>query len=253
MSKGLKKQAAEMAGRVGLFFGFLTFICGAIFAGAVMQRGIDAVFGWQYHFVSIADFLRVKAPYPKGLALDRSFLWLAAAIGFGTLAGGLNDFETWANKSPEQRRQEREVALEEVDRQHREVAERKAARKAARKPLGGWARLWIVVSILLGVLTYLIAHDAYSRASTIIPYNGNSDHFWATARASHDLSDCLWATAKADYWMGSEYMVTCQNADPWLFAILWAFVPGLVLAIIGLVCRWIYRGFRPPRSVQPAE
>lgn len=241
MSEALIRRTASVADKVALLFAVAAIGFGLMFADALLRR----VLGWHYNFVSIAEYLRVSPPYPRGLEWDHSFLWLYAAIGCGAVAGGLSDFVTWANKTPEQRRREHDATLELVEKQSQEKRERAGARKASRKPLSGWVRLWIVASVLLGILTYLIAHDIYSHASAIIPYNGDSDQFWRHAMSNRDLGDCIWSTAKADYWMASKYYVTCNNADPWLFAGLWAFAPGLGLAAVGLVCRWVYRGFRP--------
>ena len=218
------------------------------FAIVFAIRGVDALFGWHYGFRSIGDFLAWPRPHTKLLALDRSFLLLAAAIaGFG-IANALQEFVEWARMSPEQRRLERERARFAYGKQQQLEWEQKQARKADRKPMSGWRRLWLVLSVLFGALAFWIAHDSYSRAWAHVPWNGDNKAFWSAAHSNPRLSECDWSTAEAKYPIGHEYTVYCETRYPFTRALPWAFVPALFMAAVGLAIRWIYRGFRQSKG-----
>jgi hypothetical protein len=251
MSGGFEKRMIPAAEWLVTGLASASILLGSFFAVALLIRGVDAAMGWHYHFQSIGDFLGIQRPR-KVVAWDRSFLLLAGALVTGSAGTGVQGFIDWAQQSPEQRRRARERAKEAHEKQQQLDAVAKAARKAARKLMSGWRRLWIVLSVLFGGTTYIVTYDAYSRASAEIPYNGDKNAFWQRAEKTRALGDCDWSTAKAEYPLSGSYLVTCQNQDPWLFASLWALVPGLVMAGIGLIMRWIYRGFRRPQK-QPSE
>lgn len=242
LAKATEVGSSWLAGGAAILF--------SLFLLALVTRGLDYLIGSKYPFQSVGDFLRLPGPQKGLLAWDRSSLLMfaAALLGFGS--EGLDDMAAWLRKSPEQRQQERERARAQ-QATNREVARaQKQQKKAARRPMSGWRRLWIVLSILLGAVTYLIEYDAYSRASAFIEYQGNNEDFWRLAHRTRALGNCDWATAKADteYPNSHGYVVSCTNADPWLFASLWALLPAALMAAIGLTVRWIYRGFRPRQA-----
>ena len=131
MSGGLEKRIASVADRLIVVLGLACFLSGLMFLAAQLQRGIYALAGWNYHFVSTGKFLGLKPPYEHAIGWDRSFLWLYGALGLGLLLSLISEFITWANKTPEQRKLERDRAREHAEKERREQREKLAARKFA--------------------------------------------------------------------------------------------------------------------------
>ena len=242
----------------GVAIALIYLACGVsvmVFVASIAERGVYSLFGWHYPFEAIGHFLRLTTPYQnKVLSWDKSFLPLGIAAVLGTLAGVLSDCLEWVNKSAEQRRIEKQAALDKLQADKDGQRERAAVRRARRKPMSGWRRLWIVLSVVLGGISFAIALDAYSRASAVVPYHGNGDTaFWQRAQESPSLRDCEAATMKAEFETGDGWWVSCQNGDPYTPAFLWAIVPAVFMAAVGLTLRWIYKGFRQPTKSGPTE
>jgi hypothetical protein len=231
---------------VGL--GLATVFLGGAFVWALATRAADALFGWRYHFQSIGDYfgIHVAAGDAGGkiLGWDRSFLLLGAAMVAGYSASGVQGFIEWAQKSPEERRHARQQAREANARIAKPQTKIKFPHKELRKRMSGWRRLWIVLSILLGAPTFLIAYTD-SRGFASVPWSGDNNAFWSAARNTTELSNCDWATAKASpSYDGASYYVSCSTNNAFWSALLWALLPAALMAIGGLTVRWVYRGFR---------
>jgi hypothetical protein len=264
MSVSVPKRVILTAGWFVEGLGVAAVLFGSAFVCAIGTRAADALFGWNFHFESIGNFLGIHLAVGelgrKVLEWDRSFLLLGAALVTGYSATGIQSFIDWAQKSPEQREQARQRARQQAGAASEAAArnlkfqrEQKAARKATKRPMSGWRRLWIVLSILFGVPTFLLAYDSSSSAYADIAWNGDNNAFWSAAYADPALRDCDWNTAKAANAGGAYAMVSCNTKYPLFPALLWALAPALLMAVVGLVVRWIYRGFRPPPRHEPEQ
>ena len=114
-----------------------------------------------------------------------------------------------------------------------------------RRAMSRSRRLWIVLSIILGVLAAMVAYREHRHAFAIVAYpDGMSDQaFWAKARADPALSSCAWNTAHHDAPYDGHAMVTCDTRDPLTPALPWAFLPAALMAAFVLTVRRIY----PPK------
>jgi len=113
--------------------------------------------------------------------------------------------------------------------------------------MSGWRRLWIVLSILLGVPAGLIAYDAqrhyvYERYTVETAQAGVDNE---GRRAMRICSQVPRIAARQDEY-GPDYTLSfsCKPKNAGFLAFLWALLPGALLAAIGLTSRWIYRGFK---------
>jgi hypothetical protein len=215
------------------------------FIGSLMTRGFYALVAWEYPFVSIGTFFGIEGVHEDFLGWDRSLLLLGLSIASGMGAAGFIDLSEWARATPNERRLKREQARRAVAKQHGEERQERAARKAARKPMSGWRRLWIALSVLFAIPTAFLAYEVNSRLGATIAYIGDDEKFWRSAHEEPDLSGCNWRTAEATFRTGNGWWVACQAHDPITPAFLWALVPALLMAVGGLLVRWVYRGFRP--------
>lgn len=259
MSKSFEKQLVPAAEWIVTALAVGAFCLGSAFLMALLTRSADALFGWHYSFQSIGDFLGIKGPHRKVLAWDRAFLLLGGALASGYTAVGVQGFIEWAQKSPAQRRRQRKLASEAWENQQRLEREKRTARKAARRPMSGWRRLWIVLSILFAIPAALIAWQPQHSDLLTVKRGSANDDVWAIARSRNGLSRCDWGTAQAKYlWNEDEgdlYSVECDDKDPLTPALLWSFFPALLMAGVGLTIRWVYRGFRAakPSEAEPSR
>ncbi len=116
----------------------------------------------------------------------------------------------------------------------------------------GWERLLIVLSVLFGVPSAMIAYDQNDEAYAYVSYSidelGNTA-FWQKARTEPALKNCQWPTANAQYnQYGKDTTIRCDNDPPYGEAIKWFFLPGIVMWFIGAVLGWVISGFRKPKS-----
>ena len=121
--------------------------------------------------------------------------------------------------------------------------------------MSGWARLWVVFSLVMGGLLAMSTMNAnkvdanpfyYDQS---IPKAAADAQFWKNARADVRLKDCDWPTAQTieNYGgMGSsvEYTITCDRTDRYTSAFWYFLFPGAFFGGIGLTIGWIVRGFR---------
>lgn len=257
MSEGFEKKLIVPAGHVTTILALVAFGTFGVFLFQIAERGFYALVGWQYDFHSISDALHLNDN--RGLyGWDRSFLFLAAAVGAFYSAMGVEAFVDWARKSPEQRQRDRERAAEAkhaakmaeaAERQR--VEKEKKERKAARKPMSGWRRLWIVLSVIFGVAAGVVSwQPTYSEYVVVDPTTFKDwDEFWKLPMVETAMSNCGAGTIRARFAFGSgastNYRLECPAKDPLTTSLLWALVPGLIMAAVGLIVRWVYRGFRP--------
>ena len=103
-------------------------------------------------------------------------------------------------------------------------------------------RLWIVLSIALGILSGMVAYKAYRQSYAIVEYpDGVTDQaFWTNAKADPELASCNWNTAHRDAPFDGQAMVTCDTRDPFLPTLLWALLPAALLAALILLVRKTY-------------
>jgi hypothetical protein len=115
--------------------------------------------------------------------------------------------------------------------------------------MGGWWRLWVVASVLLGVPTWIISantHDVSDYQSDMTRVEAEA---WV-ARAQAKVHRCGLSgkpdiAAQPDIsgglYSGSFY---CTSDRQYILSYFYALLPGAILAAIGLTGRWVFRGFR---------
>ena len=90
-----------------------------------------------------------------------------------------------------------------------------------KKPLSGWRRLWIVLSVLMGAPSFLIAWGendqvvVYVTADSAIRSSKGQDFWnqlWAQARQeySSEFSSCVWRSARMDHAWDWTYRIECR-------------------------------------------
>ena len=241
---------------LGLLYCFGSVVLGLFYGAAgFWGRGRHADFVgepmWRY--------LNLDEPHGGVLGWDRS-IWL---IGVGyiacRLAMAIHDrLSTTPDERAAKRAQaKREAETEASEQRHRVKAKalERSRKKANRPSMSGWRRLWIVLSILLGVPAFLIAYQDGSRGYAYIDASQETrslkgQQFWNQLfeQAKHDrteLRSCIPATVRMDHSYEWSYSITCDRRDAFFPALLWALLPATLMWFIGKTIRWIYRGFRP--------
>ncbi len=259
----------------------LTYVVIAVVIGLVASVGLGvsgvakglwslATIG-SYHTESFWNFLGADGTSPFKLFDWDKAIWLIVIIPtvLTAILGWINDFDAWLRKTPAERADTRRKADERAFEARRRERVAKEAAKAAkvtrkqeradRKPLSGWRRLWLVVSALLAIPTYLIAADANSYAFVTVPatpamatLSGQEwidEGYWSAQRNRRELRGCILPTTRVmPGYNEGEYNVSCDRRPVNVFfdSILWALLPAILLAAIGLTTRWVYRGFKRP-------
>lgn len=121
--------------------------------------------------------------------------------------------------------------------------------------MSGWKRLWIVLSILLGLVSGAMAFGQVNAIDHEFAYQLNGIKFdpaafKARAEMEPALRNCEWSTAKATAGSGMSgsrqlFRVRCNDWRRYWITVLFSFLPALILSTIGLTVRWIWRGFKP--------
>lgn len=257
MSDGFEKKLVTPAGYLSGLFAIVAFATFSLFVFEIGRRGLYAVVGWDYNFRSIADTLNLDNN--KGLVgWDRAFLLLAIAVGAFYAASGVESFVEWAKKSPEQREVDRERSAKAFadlkatqDEEKQRLETEKAERKAARKPMSGWRRLWIVLSLVFGAFAAMLTWDpTHTEYVTLEAGQFTTwDNFWKLPKVEAATKNCGAGRVRGEYGWGGDtsptYTLECPAKDPLGTSLLWALLPAVVMAAVGLIVRWIYRGFRP--------
>lgn len=113
--------------------------------------------------------------------------------------------------------------------------------------LGGWWRIWVVASVLLGAFVLLVSadtNDIYNYAQS--PTRAEAE----TYARSESIRLCGapgYGSVSPKYDNSAfEATVACRSSGLIARTFLFAFFPALILATIGLTLRWIIRGFRRP-------
>lgn len=133
------------------------------------------------------------------------------------------------------------------------------SQKAQKQPMSGWRRLWIVLSVLFGLLTALAAHDEYNDVYTWYTPSSALDKlagkdfyralFAEASKQNAELKNCDLKTVDISR-SGSDYIIKCKTHTAFAvtFALLWALLPAAFMYVTGKTARWVYRGFRPPNN-----
>lgn len=249
---------------VGLFF---VGILASIYGFVCLVTGLwGLVWNGQFDGQPFWQFLGLEETQRTILNWDRSAFLIVGGIVFCTVVADVGDSAmAWLSKTPEQRASERALAQEEADRNawneklRKEAAKLDNARKSAsRPPMSGWRRLWIVLSILSGVPVFLIAYSDASSGNAYITADEKirsleGQEFWnklfeQAKRERPELQSCELATLQMTHSYDWSYSVTCDRRNAFLPALLWALFPAVVMWTVGKTTRWVYRGFRPPKT-----
>lgn len=118
--------------------------------------------------------------------------------------------------------------------------------------MSGWRRLWIVLSLIAGVPTFAIAFDADKL--WIYRSTGNPDEMRRILAEEvviirRQCANPPSRIAAEDSGGFYTFAFRCERNSAYFRALLWALLPALVMAGIGYVIRWVYRGFRPAKSL----
>ena len=253
---------------IGLFLAALASVSVGLSAVA---HGLWALFQ-HGHYAGQEFRLAINRPEldRKVFAIDKSW-WLTLilpALAFQS-AGAIWKLSEWVALDPQERQQRREkvraeakakgddarAALRARDDQARIDKEEQRRVKMNKSPMSGWRRLWIVLSVLLGVPAFAIAYGNASKAYVYeepsdyvktLQGQGYADAYFAEAKRSHtELNACILSTARVE---GNS--ITCDR-DPYnaaLAGIGWALLPAMIMMAFGLTIRWVYRGFRSPKA-----
>jgi hypothetical protein len=107
----------------------------------------------------------------------------------------------------------------------------------------GLFRFWLVASIAWVVVTGAIAYQAVAEWVTHPYWNGDAEQVWGVAvsdECSSDKQINCWVTpgpANVVY-----IKTTAALAQEWPLIL----VPPFAALMLGVICRWIVRGFKPP-------
>lgn len=114
--------------------------------------------------------------------------------------------------------------------------------------IGGWWRLWIVASVLLGALTWLATSQTRDIYSTRSYMTESEAREWVQDQGLRakacDIAGLPRVSASPDdrgYYAGS---FSCTSDRQYILSFIYALIPAALLAAIGLTCRWVWRGFR---------
>ena len=121
---------------------------------------------------------------------------------------------------------------------------------------GGWRRLWLVVSVLIGIPAAFLGYTENSTVYMSVPMSSSDRDlpkeqrdkvFWDRIFAHERMAECDVPTVKFDTWWADEGGASCQRkaSEKMQSALLWAAIPAVVLWLIGGAIGWIWRGFRP--------
>lgn len=112
----------------------------------------------------------------------------------------------------------------------------------------GWERLIIVLSVLFGVPSAMIAYDINDNSSATVYYTVKgmgSGEFWRKALSEPELKNCKWKTARAQYWSyNRSTSISCDNYPPLGQSIKWFLIPGGIMWLLASIIGWVVSGFR---------
>lgn len=252
-------RVAELLISTAVLAAFASATVGIIF---LVQGVWPMLTGGDFAGQSLGHFLNLQEPYHKILNLDRIWwLVLIAPALLMTLVGAASDAAEWASRSPMERREaarkRREIdqRLTEKRRQKAEEAKKQKSRaKLGRGPMSGWRRLWIVLSLIIGVPVFAIAYDDASQVYISIEPNDrvkelNGQEFWNAlyqqAREQYrSAKGCYRESIAMRHLYENQYSITCERSA-FFDALFFAALPSFFMWLVGLTIRWVYRGFRP--------
>jgi len=118
--------------------------------------------------------------------------------------------------------------------------------------MSGWRRLWIVLSVLFAIPTYIIAadnDDARGSASNLTFEEVQKTYVVSLIKepceANTATSFTTVAYAPNDPVTRYNLEASCKRAGYQERAFMIALIPAFLMALAGLTARWVYRGFRP--------
>lgn len=216
----------------------------------------------------------VQEPFWQTLGLSesphRTFQWdrawwllLIAPLALSGFAMGLGESAEDLKRTARQRARARQLKREhdKAFAASESQARRQRSRRTERKPMSGWKRLWIVLSLLMGAPIFLIQYgedsSAYvthwpSDATAALTGQAFWDAlYWEAHAKQPSLQGCILSTAELEKdAYGGSYTITCERTFGSAIypAILYALFPALFLWLVGWTINWVYRGFRPAKA-----
>lgn len=277
-----EQQSQQFARQLSKLLEWLAIVTAlAVFLSVVM--GVSGIahglwsLVWRGHYAGQEFRLAVNLPellQHKVFKWDKAWWFTLILPIFGCqIVEAFGNCSAWLVLTPAERQERRDKTRSEAEtkgiqardalRAQKEQARADQSKRAYPKnnehTMSGWRRLWIVLSILFGLLAFFIAYSDASRAyvwvepsSYVKAQQGQAftDAFFVEASRSHaELNACVLATTKV-----SADTISCER-DPFnvFFAALpWALLPGLLMMIVSLTVRWIYRGFRTTKALPVA-
>ena len=133
--------------------------------------------------------------------------------------------------------------------------------------MNGWKRIGVVLSLLFGIPTFLIAYS--ENDSAYIPVGqslrlqdllkSDEESFWAAVHLQaieddpEQYAGCDQSTVEMTRPLGGEggmYILTCDKTVSHAIksSILWGLLPGFILWIIGITVAWVISGFRRQKT-----
>jgi hypothetical protein len=260
------KSRSWIAGVESLF----TAVCGLAFllafasfvwgVGVLLSGLWHAMFGDGYPMEPFWRFAGLSSPPHKVLEWDRTwYLAIIIPLALGGVGMAVSEGLEDSRRTPRERARLRS-RQREGDRNFakQEDQRRSSARmRASRKPMSGWRRLWIALSLVFGLPLFLVQFSedreayAYHYASSVLAGFDVETHggliFREASAKRPDLNDCNTSSINMSRAASGAYEIRCTRSV-WsaMFPALWfAILPAIAMAGVGLAVRWIYRGFRP--------
>lgn len=124
--------------------------------------------------------------------------------------------------------------------------------------MNGWERLGVIFAVVFGVPAFLLAYETNESSiafvSTVEKIGAvdsqakwNTIYLAANAQNPDAFKNCQWNTLKIrHYGDGYHYKVECRNykISAVKLSLVWAFIPGIVLFLIGGLVAWVRAGFK---------
>lgn len=123
--------------------------------------------------------------------------------------------------------------------------------------MNGWERIGVILSVLFGVPSFLIAFDTNKSAegfvTTIEKFDSidnqktwNTIYLAANAQNPDRFKNCIPNTLNIkSYGDGFQFRVRCDHSKFFAFrtSAFWAFIPGIFLFLLGYLVAWVRAGF----------
>jgi hypothetical protein len=256
---------AETAATIAVLAALTSFLIGSYGA---LQSTWPMLWGGNFEAQPFWQFARIDSPPHRVFEWDRAW-WLTLILpaSLGMLASVLSDSANWLRQSPQQRAEARRAGRENLRRAQENVQldqeKVKAAKQIAkenRKPMSGWKRLWIVLSVVIGAPVFAATHSMGAKAYVSVQPSAEvrelqGQAFWnalfeQAKREHRSVRSCVLPTVRMQSSFGTYYSVECDRLtiNVTIEAFLLAFLPALAMWIVGVTSRWVYRGFRSAKA-----